>query len=1267
MIETTDLEKWADQVGAQNRFPLLIKRLIHLTITPNKIQFPSGNAIWIPGFDGVVVNSEKNSFVPMDCSVWEVSVRADFKRKADEDYAYRTENELKNVPPGIQWNKITYVCATPYIWADKTEWENSRIAEGKWKNVIVIDGTSLCDWLEVSEPIALQFAVEELGFPPYSEVQFASQAWNEWSTRSTCPTNEDLIVAGRELQEKEVIGRLIAPTNTLTVQADSPREACAFVLACIRRLSSGEDREGLITRTLVVQDEKAARAVLHRKNLILIIEQPKGQVSASLASTGCHVVVCVGNELPNNPDVRLSRPTHHEFAAVLVRSGIDEKKADLLARECGRSITILQCLHPHANAEFPKWVNRDSILRLMPAMLAGRWSENSQYDRQILCELFDAKEYSEVERQLQDFLIIDEPPLLKIGDMWTLTAPAHCFYLLASSVTRSDLDRFSAAFTRVFGWIDPKVEIAPEEWLYQDLKGEDHTSGWLRSGMAELALLFADRGESAKLRCIASPSEYIDQLISSLPGLRSDWRVLASLRVECARLMEAAPNPFLKALEEMIRSHQEDMQKLFLASDQDFISGGWLHIGLLWGLETLAWFPEHMPRVALILTQLCLLDKGVRVANRPIRSLTQIFLWWHSYTNASFKERLEILDEILSRHPDVGWSLLIGVLPKTPTVVAGPEVKPRWRDPGDQPSEAVDRSARIGYLGQIIDRALDRLRGHPERWHSLLESADILNQSQWEKFITLLKNLAENSELPIETRSALWNVFREFIYRHRTFQDAKWAMPSRLIDELAAFLDAFAPSENPIERYRWLFDDWFPDLPTQETDIQSREREVEAKRSGAVQEIQQILSWPGLVKLGLTSKYSGFVVRACQSFLSDLDNARQFFNEAVKHEGPGWTLGSQISGAAHELHGKEWREWIHQKAKEEGWDENNLANVMIFWPDDPGIWKEIAELGPDVDTAYWRKKPVPIIWEGMSDLEHQIDRFLVAGRAIELFTHVAFHPEYVKSNDLIRLFDSMFKELGKMTSSEEFQRTGLRSDAVKDVLDKLRSRGDIARSDVTRIEYAALPLLGFFNSSDLTIHEFMREDPKFFIDVICDLFLPAHRDRSNDVAATPEQEARGKAAFKLLHGMKMLPGQSGVEIEEPVLIQWTDTVRKIAEESDRAAAADSQLGSLFAHAPNDPQDGVWPHVAIRNLIEHLKSERIEQSIIGERVSMRGVSSRALYEGGKQERELAKGYREMSAKITTRWPRTAALLKNIAETWERFGQHEDDRAEQDKLE
>jgi hypothetical protein len=62
---------------------------------------------------------------------------------------------------------------------------------------------------------------------------------------------------------------------------------------------------------------------------------------------------------------------------------------------------------------------------------------------------------------------------------------------------------------------------------------------------------------------------------------------------------------------------------------------------------------------------------------------------------------------------------------------------------------------------------------------------------------------------------------------------------------------------------------------------------------------------------------------------------------------------------------------------------------------------------------------------------------------------------------------------------------------VQRFLNELRSRPDTTREGIARREYQALPHLDPLSARNLTLHTFMAENPNFFVDVLCEVYLPA--------------------------------------------------------------------------------------------------------------------------------------------------------------------------------
>jgi len=114
-------------------------------------------------------------------------------------------------------------------------------------------------------------------------------------------------------------------------------------------------------------------------------------------------------------------------------------------------------------------------------------------------------------------------------------------------------------------------------------------------------------------------------------------------------------------------------------------------------------------------------------------------------------------------------------------------------------------------------------------------------------------------------------------------------------------------------------------------------------------------------------------------------------------------------------------------------------------------------------------------------------------------------------------------------------------------------------------------------------------------------------------------------------------------------------------EADRLDVGQRVIGQVLAHAPAD-DDALWPCQAVRSFIERAASEHIETGFRTECMNKRGVVGRSLDEGGAKEYALAEQYARWAARMATTAPRTAAVLRSLADAYTEDGQREDEEAQ-----
>ena len=76
-----------------------------------------------------------------------------------------------------------------------------------------------------------------------------------------------------------------------------------------------------------------------------------------------------------------------------------------------------------------------------------------------------------------------------------------------------------------------------------------------------------------------------------------------------------------------------------------------------------------------------------------------------------------------------------------------------------------------------------------------------------------------------------------------------------------------------------------------------------------------------------------------------------------------------------------------------------------------------------------------------------------------------------------------------------------------------------------------------------------------------------------------------------------------------------------------------------------------------------RSAELEDGFVVGTRNRRGVTMRLPFDGGEQERGLAQRYRSWAKVCETEWPKTAAVLERIAESYEHEARREDVTAEQ----
>ncbi|MCV7051277.1 hypothetical protein H7H82_11835 [Mycobacterium heidelbergense] len=165
-------------------------------------------------------------------------------------------------------------------------------------------------------------------------------------------------------------------------------------------------------------------------------------------------------------------------------------------------------------------------------------------------------------------------------------------------------------------------------------------------------------------------------------------------------------------------------------------------------------------------------------------------------------------------------------------------------------------------------------------------------------------------------------------------------------------------------------------------------------------------------------------------------------------------------------------------------------------------------------------------------------------------------------------------------------------------------------------------------------------------------------------AVDSDENRFSRVCCELLRGWQdpMLGTVAGATPDPDLMHAWIGRAREELKVRQRAGVASMAIGEALAGTATD-EDGTWPCVAVREVLEREQDHDLERHLAISRLNQRGMTCRRPHEGGAQERKLALKYRGWADAVRDQWPRSGKLLDEIAESYEVDVGREDNESEQ----
>jgi len=1252
-INRDDLRHAAGSAGFDATFPILIRRLIAETgggVTD--IDMPGGSGTATGGFDGVVTATRQTTFVPEGTSVWEASVTVGAQTKADTDYSKRHTG-----PDGMPTSEVTYVQVILAPWTKARTWATQRNKEGRWKHVLAYNLDRLDIWLERA-PATTAWLAEQIG-KAIPGVRPVENWWmGTWLPSTRVPLGVEVVLAGREATATAFLDLLAGGRRVVTLGGDLRLdEARAFVAASFEHAGTAAATV-MRARSLFVSDtDSLAQLLGQAEPLILLLSDPV--LAADLPMLHPHQLVMLA-PVGGTPDLPVPPVDGQAVAAYLQAAGMSSEQAHSLGTLARRSVLALRrALAMQPAVLTPMWASTPDVTRRR-LLLLGAWDGANDNDRHVLEDCV-GRPYGEVEEAALALAAAPEVPFLgRRDERWHLLSPTDAWTLLSPHLSRDDLEAFRKAVREVLTEHDPVVvAVAPAERWKAGLTGvrRGHSSD-LRQGLAQTLALLGSSEATVKSSGGSTGSEWVQLVVREIlaqANADGTYVLWTSLGDVLGLIAEAAPEEFLQAMFDGLEGQQPLHQNMFADADVNAFGQPMNspHVNFLTALELLAWSPDYVDDVVDVLGRLAAIDPGGRWSNRPGRSLAEILSCWHPNTAADDQQRIRALERLLRAEPEVGRRLLVELIPDAygfQTAHHGPRFR-GWKH--ERPVTPADQQVAVTTVTQML---LDDLDEDPDKYLGLIEKLDHFSPAHRTVFSERLAALGASLNDEAK-RTQLFEAIRDKIAHHREYADTSWALPENELRSLQTAGEALEP-RSAIRRLSWLFaSDWVTlgDLSRRE-DFHAYDAEVNQRRADAVDQVLAEGGLSAVTDLAASTQFPHLVGVALAQNRTDLDAdilawlqedqpsrrdvAFAYFVSRLRQEGP--SLRDDL---------------LRRTA-----DPLTQARVLRATFDPPSAWEKLPELTETVAEHYWRE----FTYFGLgTKFEHALAaaRALTeAGRHAAALDLIALYEKRADSPEAAEIVAKAFE--GLLAGGQEDPEVARLSRHEFERLFALlsRHRDTVGRHRVINIEWQLFPALGF-QADAPTLHAALAEDPAFFVELVGYVYRPGKEseDTEGDDGEGEQRRLMAGRGYEVLRTWRRCPGvRADGTIDADALRAWATEARERLVARDRLQPGDSEIGQALASAPPDA-DGLFPPKAVRDLLEDLRSDRIDGGLRMGIFNQRGVTSRGLLDGGVQELELAKGYREQDYSLRA-WPRTRKLLRALAEGYERDARREDEEAE-----
>lgn len=540
---------------AQSVFPALVRKLIRASVNTNGYtHFPDGDAIYTPGWDGIVKEVVvDHRFIPKGDSIWEIGTNKGALEKIRKDYQKRKKSKNNK-----NYSNYSYIAVTSRV-LDSEKMQSfcdSANDDRIFSQVLILDANSIAEWLGDHIEITI-WLLKEFGEKiSNDDITLLIDEWKNFSAVTKPNLPEELFLLDNETIGEKLIkdieSQIGNDIHTITSQYFGKDYAYAFALASLQKHGS----KALKERCITVNSQAALCFVdaFCRDKLVLLrfnIRDGKPLVDPK------NTYLLFDSFLQDGTQLKI--PSRNRFVAAVESLGFTRSEAESMSYSVdGNVLALRRLISRNPIVKVPEWSRRKDKTDLIPLLLMGEINTENEGDIAILKTLV-GETYENYLELLDFWSEIDESPIYKYESVYRICARKECFENIQIDINSPKIKRLIAIVKSIITGTCSSTETELS-----------HTSFSREIIFRDQALRFVFEGFILLAEKTNKNQRFFDWMSLEILNLTKQDKAIFVYAIPKFRyLAELSPQAYLYYLKESLESNKELIEGLFTIKQED--------------------------------------------------------------------------------------------------------------------------------------------------------------------------------------------------------------------------------------------------------------------------------------------------------------------------------------------------------------------------------------------------------------------------------------------------------------------------------------------------------------------------------------------------------------------------------------------------------------------------------------------------------------------------------------------------------------------------